>query len=340
MAERNFGGIRNNLNKIFDMKNMRNSCCLIFSLMMAMMWASCKKENNPTALQIQKPTVYSNDYYIKLRAYKASDHERCFVWFSDYNVKGGLSASLGERFLGLPDSVDIVSLWGGYPDPVKNPNDYKEMRFVQKTKGTKMLAVVIINIGSLPRNDQGISQYVDSLKNQVYKNDLDGLDLDVEPSDGFFTDPNNVVKLVAGLSQYLGPKSGTGKILDIDYFQNTVPQGMGPYLDFVVQQDYGDQGLASSDSNLQSDYDAVSSYIKPSQYFATENIGDLFATGGVPFTDSVGNHIYSLLGMAQWNPTQGKKGGFGAFFVQRDYYNPTPYGYLRAAIQACNPAKN
>ena len=51
--------------------------------------------------------------------YKDTFKERslCFVWFSDYDQ----SYSMAYRFAGLPDSVDICSLWGGYPDPVKNP---------------------------------------------------------------------------------------------------------------------------------------------------------------------------------------------------------------------------
>jgi hypothetical protein len=44
--------------------------------------------------------------------------------------------------------------------------------------------------------------------------------------------------------------------------------------------------------------------------------------------------------MARWNPLQGKKGGFGAFYVDRDYYSNRgiPYYYSRRAIQMANPA--
>ncbi len=304
-------------------------------LVLLCLLSACKKQNIPTPLKLQKPTVYSNDYYVNLRAYKASDHAKFFLWLSDYNVKGGLSASLGERFDGVPDSVDMISLWGGLPDSIKNPNDYKEMRFSQRVKGTKMLSVVIVDIGSLARNDAGIAQYVQRLIKEVYDNDLDGLDLDYEPSDGFFTNPANFSKMVLSLSQYLGPKSGSGKLLDVDYYGGTPPGELAPYVDFVVQQAYG----TGSASSLQSDYDAISSTFKPGQYFPAETFGDYYATGGVDFTDVNGRVIKSLLGFAQWNPTQGRKGGFGVFYGQRDYYNSAPYGYIRTAIQACNPAK-
>jgi hypothetical protein len=50
--------------------------------------------------------------------------------------------------------------------------------------------------------------------------------------------------------------------------------------------------------------------------------------------------MYSLEGMARWNPTQGKKAGFGAFYFDRDYYSKTgvPYYNVRRAIQIANPA--
>ena len=43
-------------------------------------------------------------------------------------------------------------------------------------------------------------------------------------------------------------------------------------------------------------------------------------------------------GMARWNPTQGKKGGFGAFYGHRDYNSNPPYKWFRLGIQIQNPA--
>ncbi|MDN3584277.1 glycoside hydrolase family 18 [Mucilaginibacter flavus] len=309
------------------------------SLMLALVfWLSaCQKQNTPTPLTLQKPTVYSNDYYVKLRAYKNSDHARFFIWLADYGVKGGISASLGERFAGVPDSVDIISLWGGIPDSVNNPNDYKEMRFNQRVKGTKLLDVTLVTpdrFASYSQDDNGIKQFALKLVKDVYDNDLDGLDIDYEPNGSIFSSPDNFIKLMVYLSQYVGPKSGTGKLLDIDYYGDIPPAVLAPYVDFVVQQAYGN----GSANQLQNNYNALNGY-KPGQYFPAETFGDYFATGGVPFTNVDGTVVTSLLGFGLWNPTQGRKGGFGVFYGQRDYYNPAPYGYIRAAIQGCNPAK-
>ena len=208
---------------------------LSLNVLLALLTSSCKKETTPEQLLIQTPTQYSAEYYSNLRAYKASDHAKCFIWLSDYNTTTP-SASPGERFAGVPDSVDIISLWGGLPDKEKNKLDYEEMRYVQKVKGIKILSVVIVNIGYRPHTDAGIQQYIADLKKEVFEADLDGLDLDYEPSDGFFENPENFTKLVAGLSQFLGPKSGTGKILDIDYFNLPPPAVLLDYVDFVVFQ--------------------------------------------------------------------------------------------------------
>ncbi|MNR09523.1 hypothetical protein D3C85_1257280 [compost metagenome] len=81
------------------------------------------------------------------------------------------------------------------------------------------------------------------------------------------------------------------------------------------------------------------------KFIVTENIGDNWQNGGVAFTEADGNRLtkegkqlYSLEGMARWNPVEGKKAGFGAFYMQRDYNLDPPYKNFRRSIQAANPA--
>lgn len=277
---------------------------------MLMAMTSCKKQTTPQALAIQVPKAYSDQYYADLRAYKKTNHAVAFGWLADYgDSNASISASLGERFAGVPDSMDIISLWGGFP------TDQKEMRFMQKVKGTRLLEVVIVGIHGHSIDHQGILDYAQELKRGVYDNDLDGLDLDYEP-DSFYSNPDNFTTLVLALSQFLGPKSGTGKILDIDYYGNSIPPVLGPYIDYAIQQNY----YASDSSSLQAAYDNISSFMPPEKYIVTEE----------DFT--------ALPGMGAWNPHQGRKGGFGAFYFQRDYYNTPDYMNMRKAIQICNPA--
>lgn len=103
-------------------------------------FTACDTDAEP--LNLQPAYKYSEEYYANLRAYKDTFKERslCFVWFSDYDQ----SYSMAYRFAGLPDSVDICSLWGGYPDPVKNPLAYKEMWEMRNKKGTRLVMPTII----------------------------------------------------------------------------------------------------------------------------------------------------------------------------------------------------
>lgn len=293
-------------------------------------------------LEIQKPYTYSDQYYANLRAYKASDHQISFMWFSDYTA----SHSYGLHFLGLPDSLDICSLWGGIPNPVDYPKVYEEMRFCQQVKGMKMTYVTIPNTNddwakefmALPEEER-IPAIGDHFLSIIYDNGLDGIDLDYEIQ-GCWLHGANFVKLIEYLGQYIGPKGqDPSKLLIVDGWPI---DGGYEYLSYFIAQAYQSYGA----DDLQNRYNQVAAHgLPPHRYIVTENMGDYYATGGTPFTEadgnktsSLGGQLYSLEGMARWNPVQGKKGGFGAFYGQRDYGNTPPYKYFRLGIQLQNPA--
>ena len=98
---------------------------------------SCTEDE---ALNLQPEYKYTDAYYEALRAYKNSDHSICYLWFADY----GVPSSLAYRFAGIPDSVDVVSLWGGIPE--KGSLDWKEMQEMREKKGTKVVGVKIIRL--------------------------------------------------------------------------------------------------------------------------------------------------------------------------------------------------
>lgn len=307
----------------------------------ALMFTSCKKDD---PLPLQNVKQYSEEYYANLRAYKKSDHQLCFGWYADYSQ----TFSYGMHFLGLPDSMDIVSLWGGIP--AKESQAYKEMRFVQETKGIRLVLPYIVELESsgFPVTDAGLKQYANSLVDIVYNNDMDGLDLDWEPVGGtYLATASNFAKMVEYCSERLGPKSGTGKLLCVDYYNHTLPTTIEPFIDYLVNQAYTQGTTTNSGANLQTRYDRVSSWCPPRKFMVTENIGDWWQNGGSPFTEVNGNTIspmdgarmYSLEGMARWQPRQGPKAGWGAFYFVRDYNSNPPYKYMRRGIQAANPAR-
>lgn len=345
---------------------------LLTALSAIIMLSACVKTE---PLQIQKPFVYDEQYYANLRAYKKTQHTLAFGWYAAYAPIAGATgykdpASWGERIIGLPDSMDIVSLWMGVPgnDSTKSnyaPIAYADWKYVSKVKGTRFVAPTIVNFKgkitlkdgtvfdcTLPENrtDAGIEKYGQYLVDNVLDNDLDGLDIDWEPSSGeWLNSPNtNFVKLIQYVGKFFGPKGSTGKLLIIDFFSLAPPAATGEYADYFIRQAYsqGTGGIQTA-ANLQSYYNAVAAAVPPSKFIVTENFGDFSENGGTPFTEANGNtlttdgsRMYSLEGMARWNPTQGKKAGFGAFYFDRDYYSKTgiPYYNMRRCIQIANPA--
>lgn len=70
----------------------------------------------------------------------------------------------------------------------------------------------------------------------------------------------------------------------------------------------------------------------------TETFEQYAATGGVTFTTRDGRTLPSYLGMADWNPKDGVKGGIGSYHMEMDYAQTPVYKYLREGIQIMNPA--
>ena len=95
-------------------------------------------DTEPVALDLQPAYKYTDAYYAALRAYKESDHSICYLWFANYE-----EACPGSRFMGLPDSVDIVSLWGGIP---KSETLREEMYEMRRLKGTRLVGVKIVRL--------------------------------------------------------------------------------------------------------------------------------------------------------------------------------------------------
>jgi hypothetical protein len=262
----------------------------------------------------------------------------------------------------LPDSLDFCSLWSGIPSlkendslSTYNPIAYTELRRAKEVKGIKFVIPEIVRMQKyswLELSDKGIRDYANYLLRMVFDHDLDGLDLDYEPNNGQFVDwiannqGANFVKLVQILADSVGPKSKhPEKYLIVDYYTDYIPPAIEPYINYLVNQSYTQGTTSSSATFLQNRYNSVS-WLPPSKFIVTENFGDWWASGGSPFTEANnntispidGNRMMSMEGFARWNPKQGKKAGWGAFYFDRDYNNTPPYKFVRRSIQIVNPA--
>lgn len=317
-------------------------------LLIACMFASCDTDvENATVVA---PTTYGPQYYKNLRDYKKSDHSIAWGWFADYTQ----STSLATRFLGLPDSLDICSLWGGIPsddsthvDTHYLPEVYREMKYIQEVKGTKLVVPTIIRIRTRPefydsiwvkQNDPqaAMRAYAQDLLRPIFENGLDGIDMDYEP-EGDPLSGGNLDYFVEYVGQFVGPmaspdstftypdgytiKGNPNMLLCIDYFGSAPSGNTNKYTNWYVNQTYGGGPGRVPFSGCPTE-----------KVVYTENVGDNWKAA----------ECGQLLNYARYQPGTGRKGGFGAFFMHRDYINTgygcSNYANMRHGIQIQNPA--
>lgn len=313
---------------------------ILFSVLSTIAFSACDTEIEN--IQIQRPIEHDETYYENLRAYKNSKHQIAFGWFGHWTAMG---SSPSKYLTSIPDSVDVISIWGAWSD--LSPEQIKDMRYVQQVKGTKVMFTVFAHEIPEPfdATREGIEAYASSLCDSVYKYGYDGLDLDYEPGFGgsgpLVSGPghmDNMEIFVRKLSERLGPASGTGKLLAIDGVPYHLNLGLAELFNYGIVQAYDSYG----DSDLQNRFNnADNNGWKPEQYIFTENFEKWWSTGGTTtFRDKDGNIMNSLKGMARFNPTQGLKGGCGTYHMEYEYnHTDKEYKYLREAIQIMNPAQ-
>ena len=108
--------------------------------------ASCSKW---TDMEIQHPVDltkpgHDEAYYKALRDYKNSDHQ---IAFSYYSAWTGVGTNMQSSLMGLPDSVDLISLWGGWKNPTEA--QLKDLRAAQQKKGLKaMICFLVLDMGA------------------------------------------------------------------------------------------------------------------------------------------------------------------------------------------------
>lgn len=311
---------------------------------------SCEQEPEHEVLRGTLPKVGSDAYYENLRAYKKGDHAIAFGWWG--RSGSAPTADMSSRYIALPDSMDIVSLWGGMPS---DPLSIEEMRFCQRVKGTRFVTCMFgSKVDKLMRKNfpelaeknilAAIDAVAKSVADTVNKYELDGFDLDYEPSygdGGIFGHGAGGIngggdiytqRLFKALSQYLGPMSGTGKLLIID---GEMERGIIPYIDYLIQQTYNSRTF----DKLQERFKNYGFGILSSKKFVCSENMQANGAFGAEFMYN-GENIGSLTGMALWNPHEGRKGGFGAYLMEGDYESnlAEPYYYMRRGIQIQNPA--
>lgn len=327
-----------------DMKTLSNIlliCFLFFSL------SSCLDEVDPENKIVGQVEPKSEEYYKQLRAYKESDHAVAFGWFGGWNTE---TSSMGTRLVSIPDSVDIVSIWGKYWDITDAQK--ADLAYVQNVLGTKVTYTIFAHEVPEPfeATTEGVGKYAKALADTMYKYNYDGLDLDYEPGFGGvgpLVGHNNALMkdFVLALSKYFGPKSGTGKLLLIDGVPYAVHPEIVECFNYGIVQAYDSSG----EWDLQYRFNnALAKGWSADKYIFTEDFEKWWSTGGKPnavVTTADGKEfvVPSLEAMARFNPKVDdkyqRKGGVGTYHMENEYKHTPDYKYLRQAIQIMNPAK-
>lgn len=342
------------------MKNIIKLIILCLALPFA--FTACENQNEPTPKEMQHPFVKTEEYLANLRAYKRTDHQVAFGWFGLWTAEG---SAMSTRLDNVPDSMDIISIWGDWHN--LSPAQITDKEYVQQVKGTRVIFTTFAHElpneflveneeGELVATDEGIRIYAKALVDSVNKYNYDGLDFDYEPGwggKGHFIDPDNLGStslttagrynmevLIREISKYLGPKSGTGKLFVIDGVPYAVAIGLAELFDYGIVQSYNCRGDDNGNDSAQDRFNyADANGWKPEQYIFTENFESYASTGGNPnYMDRQGQVWPSLIGLARFHPIQGKKGGVGTYHMENEYVLSPDYKYMRQAIQIMNPA--
>ncbi|WP_329904903.1 glycoside hydrolase family 18 [Porphyromonas pogonae] len=175
-------------------------------------WAEEKKlqndENKATEQWNKDVAVMYDRYWESVRKYKESDHEIVYGWYAGWSATEGMPRSFLSN---LPDSVEMVSLWGGTAPYEENSDKWKDLKYAQKTKGLKVLlcwqnssvglglpggrdaiykkvenmkeeeSLKLYGRPNLSREQRAIVEYAQELTRFIEKHGLDGYDIDYEP---------------------------------------------------------------------------------------------------------------------------------------------------------------
>lgn len=353
-------------------------------------WTDTESLYEPDSLPIGEGR--NEKYYENLRRFKASMRDRKISWCW-YGGWTGLGADMYHSLAGLPDSVDIVGMWGTWDYSGLQTEDARrrDLAYVQQVKGTKVVATDLIGNfdekkirefgwdGELdPRGEknsiglftapltavqeEAIRKYARWTKDQVLALGYDGYDIDYEigyGSKGTLVEYLERMKVfVDELSKFMGPKSGTDKLLIMDGAIANIPTPeMGLCFDWLVIQAYrctSYTNLNTGGNRLRPAVDRMKSAMPIQDIIEkivmTEDYeGGRGAMGGVDHQSEFEGKINSLLGMAIWQPVyEGvrypRSGGAGTYHIEYEYTALHPrkvtgfYPYTREAIQAMNPA--
>lgn len=122
---------------------MKKLLYVILAAMGALMFIQCSDWTEMEPKFTEPVNINGEDYYKALREYKKTKHPIVFGWYSEWT---GTGTNMNNQLRGIPDSMDIVSLWGGAFNLTEaQKSDLQEVR---EKKGLRVLYCrIITNVG-------------------------------------------------------------------------------------------------------------------------------------------------------------------------------------------------
>lgn len=355
---------------------------------------SCDDWTETEAKVFDKGDGKSDEYYANLRKWKAeTQHDMAFGWYGFWSGEGvslkssmrGLPDSIHhisvwgpwspstlteskkadlkfvQEVKGTKVTATVITGWVG-SGIMSNMNDYaeKERRYGWEQDWNTSSSWVSKDPAVRARQEESIRRYARDIKDSIFTAGYDGFDIDYEPMAGGsgckqeMAQDDNFLIFVDELGKYMGPKSGTDKLLVIDGELHNMPGSTVPYFDLFIAQVYSHGSNSSLDSrfaqfiNKVNRADIVEELAK--KYLVTANFESYAPSGGGSFTqyDEDGKPIATnrLQGFAEWDITYDgktyKKGGYGSYHIEMEYVVGDKSGFYpwtRAAINSVHPPK-
>lgn len=345
------------------MKKRNIFSVIILSVVVAM--TACSEWTGIENLPVDVPGK-SDGYYANLKAYKSSDHPKAFGWFAGWVGSG---ASLKYSLAGVPDSMDMVSIWGNWGNITPVTKEMRnDLKYTQQVKGIKVYGTVIVlwigdYITPEAYNDRGekcaeywgfadgseesinraIRRYAEVLCDSIVSIGFDGLDVDWEPygsgqigtiNTGDCSDNSRIAYFLECCREFLDVH---GKELIVDGEIISIPPRCIPMIDCFIYQAYG-RSASSCNSYLASCIEAYAEHTTPEEFSSRFIVAENFEA----YAQSGGGR---LLDQAAWIPTYNgqilPKGGCGTYHMEYEFTVPGmdgTYPQMRKAIQIMNPS--
>lgn len=327
----------------------------LYSKRDSLKWAeedATKKKNIEDSIKIAEENKRLYALYLEdLKAYKKSKHPIMFGWFNSWNPQAPGEYS---QLTLIPDSMDIVSIWGGAFG--LNAEKKAQLKDVQ-AKGTKVIIGWIVeNIGDQivwdkaywPNEpEKAVRAYAQAICDTIHKYGYDGFDLDYEPSySSPFKPGNHCGDWGFGAWEENKPliscSRDTNKELENLFFK-TMRELLGPDKIFNIN---GSIHWLDPASAKYFNYFVVQSYNGGYSSWTNQVMSRLGSAGvtkdQIIYTETFQNNEANRKNFMRYadfvvNTLQGEAGGIGAFHINEDAFDNSNYQYVRAAISRMNP---